>query len=173
MYMVRRALLLSCVFAALIAAPASAQRCTAPPGTAAIEQYCETLPSATGVQRSDRGGAVAPRPVPAQTLKELDESGAAGQELAAVLTGTRAAATPRTAGKAAPEPRARSEPRPAQARATPPPEARASTGNPLGAVQAAVTGGETVGNGFFWVLLAIAAGIGGAGWLRHARRPGG
>jgi hypothetical protein len=45
-----------------------------------------------------------------------------------------------------------------------------SSGNPLSAVRYAVTGADTVGGGFPWVLLLIAAVVGGAGWLRRGRR---
>ena len=42
-------------------------------------------------------------------------------------------------------------------------------GNPLSAVGAAVSGGDTVGGLFPLILLTIAVLVGGAGWLRRGR----
>src|SRR5262245_16828224 len=72
------------------AAPARAQRCVAPPGTAAVDQYCETLPEAIGNRPAEPGGvagAVASRPAPVtpQTLGSLVGAGPQGRRLAAYL----------------------------------------------------------------------------------------
>jgi hypothetical protein len=166
-----RLLGLCCTLTAFMAAPAAAQQCAAPPGTAAVEQYCETIPSASGPRGGDTGAA-APRPVPSNTQRELEASGTPGRELNEVLRG---AATPAPATAiATPRPGTRKRDKRAAPRATPtaqaPAPTPASAGNPLSAVRYAVTGADTVGGGFPWVLLLIAAIVGGAGWLRRTRR---
>src|SRR4051812_32756573 len=85
----RRALALCCVLTAVTAAPAAAQRCEAPPGTAAVDQYCETIPSASGPRGTDTGAA-ARQPVPAETLRKLEAEGTPGRELSQVLRGAAA-----------------------------------------------------------------------------------
>ena len=175
----RLALPLACVVAALVATPAAAQRCEAPPGTAAVEQYCETVLAAGGARGAGRGAAPA-QPVPARTLRRLEASGAQGRQLSELLQGAPAAAPARGTSRAAPRRRparrtSRAAPRGRvgagrQAALRPAPAAPA---NPLSAVRSALTGGETVGRGFPWVLLAIAAGMGAVAWLRRGRRHGG
>jgi hypothetical protein len=167
----RRALPAACVAALCAAAPANAQRCTAPPGTAAVDQYCETVPSVASAQGPSGGSvadAEATRSVPPRTLRQLAAAGAPGRQLSRVLEGSRAAAATR---RAHPASRAHARRAPAPARPT---RSRAvalapSRGNPLTAVTAAVAGGERIGSGFPWVLLLIAAGT-GATWLRRLRR---
>lgn len=164
-----RALILSCSVSAIAAAPAAAQQCTAPPGTAAIEQYCETVPTAAGGGRPGSGTA-AVQPVPPATAKELDAAGASGVRLDDVLRGApKPAATPPGARPGVPARPAR----PVRAVPSLEPALPAQPGNPLSAVMASVTGERTVGGGFPWVLLAIAVGVGGTAWVRHALRRGG
>jgi hypothetical protein len=166
----RRALALCCTLTAVTAAPAAAQQCDAPPGTAAIEQYCETIPSASGPRGGDTE-AEAKQPVPPETLRKIEAEGAPGRELGQVLRGA-ATPVPTSAAMPATPPSRRSKRKPERS-ATPRPTPTAtpvSTGNPLSAVRSALAGGETVGGGFPWVLLGIAAAIGGAGWLRRSRR---
>jgi hypothetical protein len=163
---ISRALALCCTLTALTAAPAAAQQCTAPPGTAAVEQYCETVPSASGPRGGDTGAA-APLPVPANTQRELEASGTPGRELNEVLRGTATPAATATPRQGARKPEKRVAP---TAQAPAPTPAPVSTGNPLSAVRYAVTGADTVGGGFPWALLLIAAIVGGAGWLRRTRR---
>jgi hypothetical protein len=164
-----RALALACAVTVLAAQPAAAQRCVAPPGTAAIEQYCETVPDASGGRPADSGGvadATASNPVPAETIRQLDASGESGRDLSRVLrAGTSPARARGTARARRSAPRARrSAPRRARPADAAPPAA-----NPLDAVGSAFSRGGTVGDGFAWILLAIAAGMGGAAWLRHSR----
>jgi hypothetical protein len=113
---VRKLSLLALLSAGALGTPAAhAQQCNAPPGTAAVEQYCETVPEATG-NRSTRknSGATkgetrenAPAPVAAPTLDEIERSGPQGEQLGRVLRG----------GENAPAREAGAEDRPAKTKA--------------------------------------------------------
>jgi hypothetical protein len=143
----RRSLLLSLAVAATLAgaAPASAQECIAPPGTAAVEQYCELVPEADGNRGSiDRrpGRAVSPA-----TVRRIAASGDSGAALARTL---------RTGHSDAP----------AKARPSTPP-----SDNPLGAVTSAIGSGSGTSAGFIVALLAVTLLVGGAAWARHRRSP--
>ena len=65
--------------ALVAAAPASAQgeRCQAPPGRSALEQYCEQLPGAGGSQGGSGGGGSVDR----GTARELRGAGEEGEAL--------------------------------------------------------------------------------------------
>jgi hypothetical protein len=145
----------------VLAAPAAASECVAPPGTAAIEQYCEIVPSATG----DSGGS-SPAPDRSST-PALRAQGADGRALANVLGSDRTGSASGSRGK---QRTARSAPRHghrAAARATAARDEPAP--NPLRAVTSAVQAGPTLGGGFAWVLLGITALMLAAGWLRLRR----
>lgn len=109
--MIRSRLCLLLAGAALLTLPsaASAQTCQAPPGTAAIDQYCESIPGATGDRgtpgrEGGRGSAGAPggragspadgpggaslSPSARQTLREV---GPAGQGVLALVESERRA----------------------------------------------------------------------------------
>jgi hypothetical protein len=165
----RRALALCCTLTAVTAAPAAAQKCDAPPGTAAVEQYCETIPSASGPRGPDTGAA-AKQPVPAETLRKLEAEGTPGRELSEVLRGAATPAPKSAATPAATPHRSTAKPERTAAPRPTPTATPVSAGNPLAAVRSALAGSETVGGGFPWVLLVIAAVVGGAGWLRRTRR---
>jgi hypothetical protein len=80
---------------ALVFAPAAegASRCVAPPGTAAVEQYCEFVPGASGPRKAGAGAGAggAPRSVPGprgisrSTARAIAGSGAGGVVAARVL----------------------------------------------------------------------------------------
>ena len=81
-----RLLLLALTAILLAAAPAAAQKCNAPPGTAAVDQYCENVPSASGNgggsgDSNGSSGATAPR----STVRALDRAGESGKELKTFL----------------------------------------------------------------------------------------
>jgi hypothetical protein len=141
------------VWLLLMAPPALAQRCQAPPGTAAIEQYCETVPSGTG-ERPAVAGVQAT--LPPSTERALRASGGDGEALADLLTADR----PRRArgGEGAPMRR--------RWRAVAPPVGS----NPLNAVRASVESGATLGGGFVWLMTALTVLASGAAWWRHRRR---
>ena len=163
-------LLLITVTAILVAAaPAAAQRCVAPPGTAAVDQYCENVPSASGNSgggsddSNGSSGATAPR----STVRALDRAGESGKELKQFLGEDVASARADTGAKQGSK---RSSDRKAR---TPEPAGTAPkqpSSNPLGAVQSAVNSGSTVGSGFTWVLVLLTVLIAGIAWTRYRRR---
>ncbi|MBE2314496.1 hypothetical protein DVA67_000800 [Solirubrobacter sp. CPCC 204708] len=166
----------------VLAAPAAAQDCEAPPGTAAIEQYCESVPESTGNRstrdrnqargetRTNAGGL--PRseqpdttPVPETTMREIERAGERGEQLSRVLRG---AGKPR-ADNREPKPTKERDRSPAVQRTPVETPVPVQTGNAFSAVGAAVSGGDTVGGTFPLILLAIAGLIGGAGFIRRGR----
>jgi hypothetical protein len=153
-----------------VAAPATAATtdCVAPPGTAAIEEYCETVPSATG---DKGGGARSAQPLDRSTREALRAQGADGQALAGLLRSDGSAAAPRSGrttksgGTAAGSTGNRGEAAGSAASQDEP------SGNPLHAVTSAVEAGPTLGGGLVWALLGITALMVAAGWMRlRARR---
>jgi hypothetical protein len=157
-----RSFLLATLLLLAVAAPASAGTtdCVAPPGTAAIDEYCETVPSATG---DKGGGARSAQPLDRSTRSELRAQGADGQALAGLLSSD---GTSEPAGKPKASKRAGSAGAAGAAAAQDEP-----SGNPLHAVTSAVEAGPTLGGGFAWALLGITALMIAAGWMRlRARR---
>jgi hypothetical protein len=151
------------------AAPASAQTdCVAPPGTAAIEQYCETVPSATGAKG---GGASAPTTVDGAARSELRSKGPDGRALAQLLASDRRASM---SGGDATADGARGlgsdhgdgRPAPRSGRVESPAPPAAPSFNPLDAVSSAVEAGPTLGGPFGWPVLGLTVLMIGAGWLR-------
>ena len=161
-----RSLVLSMLLLLAVAAPAMAGTtdCVAPPGTAAIEEYCETVPSATG----DKGGGVrSAQPLDRSTRSALRAQGADGQALAGLLRsdGSSAPGTGATTSKASKGAGSSGGTAGTGASQDEP------SGNPLHAVTSAVEAGPTLGGGFAWALLGITALMIAAGWMRlRARR---
>ena len=171
--MTRVVLSLTLALAALLLAiaPASAQTCNAPPGTAAVDQYCENVPSAGG---DGGGGGGSQGGSPAQALAEhrpaIRRAGQSGKELN-TLPGRQTSPPP---APIASEQLEAAHLGSQEAQQDQPADAspRQPSSNPLGAVQSAVNSGSTIGDGFIWILIAIALLIAGTAWLRHRRRSG-
>jgi hypothetical protein len=162
-------LLLLVVTAMLVTAgPAAAQRCNAPPGTAAVDQYCENMPSATGGGGSGGGGSndSSRANVPSSTVRALDRAGERGKELKRFLGDDVASAQGRSGKKQTPERTSTRKAEKREAVGKPPTQ---PSSNPLGAVQSAVNSGTTVGSGFIWLLVALTLLIAGIAWLRYRR----
>jgi hypothetical protein len=170
-----RVLLLSLLVLLTWAASAAAQTdCVAPPGTAAIEQYCEAVPAPTG-DRS--GGASDPRPLAPAARQQLAQQGPDGAALAQVLTGDNASAvspggsdgtsgssgTSGTSGGRSGSAGENEVKGDFESRDAP-------SSNPLEAVSTAVTSGPTLGGLFGWALIAAAMLAAGAFWLRFRGR---
>ena len=148
-----RLLVLVFALALLPAATASAQRtCVAPPGTAAIDQYCEVVPDAGG----DRGSND-PRPPATLPQETADRLAGSGQGQALLRQLGQDPAKPKGAK------RARTE-------AAPAPDAPSS--NPLDAVSSALSSGPTVSSGFVVALLAVTLLVLSWGWIAYRRRTG-
>jgi hypothetical protein len=155
--------LLLCVAlsALFLAAPASAaQQCVAPPGTAAIEEYCETLPAAGGETGSGEHPGPS-RPISAGTLSRIQ---AVGGVHAVQAIGGPEATVPSKAKKPSPT----TSPERA-GRATAP--ARVHS-NPLDAVASAASSGTEVGGPLVYVLLALTLLLASAAWMRFRRSNG-
>jgi hypothetical protein len=135
-----------------LGAPAwGAQRdCKAPPGTSAIDQYCETIPAAGGDRgSSDRSGSRAESSLSPRTAQALRQAGPNGAGILALPAGA---------------------PRGGSAVATPPKPAPVSE-SPLNAVGSAIESGASVDSRFLWVLIGLGIAFVAAAWLRY-RRPG-
>jgi hypothetical protein len=141
---------------------ASAQRCVARPGTAALDQYCETIPGSSGSRPSARGGGSRLRDLlPDALVARFERHGEEGRAVLALSPGP-------TALSAAARERSRTPPRERSAQASPalvetdaPPDAPSA--NPLTAsvdalgLAGALGWGLVVALGVFACLAAAAA----------------
>jgi len=159
-------LLLASVITVILVGPgvAVAQDCKAPPGTAAIDQYCETVPSGSGGSGAKSGKPASPTSLSRRTSKALARAGSDGATLAQAI-GAEDARQPardkssggrRSAGTGSKLPITRDT------------EDSASSGQ-VGAVRAAV-GSRGIGDSFGWVLLAATLLTVGIAWMRYRRR---
>lgn len=155
---IRSAVLAVICVTALAATPsASARDCKAPPGTAAIDQYCETIPTASGDRGSGTGANQARVPIPGPTREQLSRS-EEGQALVGLIDAD-GRVRPRQNGTSRSRPAGGSEFAP-----TPP------AANPFSAVLAAIESGDTAGSGFVLVLLLVTVLMAGVAWHRARRR---
>jgi len=150
-----RVLLLLVLIALLVPGTALAQECVAPPGTAAVDEYCETVPTATGDQGANEAP---PAGVSAKTLDALRDAGPDGAAFAKQLEtpGNGSKGSKRSDGVAGggSVDRAVAEP----------------GSNPLTAIRSAVSSGASVDPWFGWVLLLLTVAVVGAWWLSNSRR---
>jgi len=133
-------------------ASAAPQRCEAPPGTAGIDQYCETLPGATG-DRESGAGPRAGRSLDPRTSRALEQAGQDGKGVLALPASGRGEGAGSGEGSAPAKQAVRKEP----------------SGSPIGAIGSAIESGSTAGKGFIWLLLATGVGMAGIAWLRYRR----
>ena len=154
--MIRRLVPLLVLAAALgpAAGPAHAQRCEAPPGTAAVDQYCEMIPEERGTTPSARyAGSGTPGSAPETPLgRRLAAQGFSGVALATFVERTR------------PEGAVRGETAEESASLEAPPD------GPVAAVRSSVAAGPVTGTAFLLALLAIAVLVAGL-WALDRRRP--
>lgn len=145
--------LLVAVGALALPAGASAQTsCQAPPGTGAIDQYCETIPRAEGPGGAGNPGSTrAPQPLPPSTLRALRGGGEDARALADSLGkgGRKGGAAPALEAPSSDEP----------------------SSNPLPAIKASVGSGGGIGAGFVWILVGITLLMLALAWLRFRRGP--
>lgn len=130
-----------------------AQQCVAPPGTGAVDEYCEVVPTSKG----DRGsGDPKPRtPLSPQTAADLNRSGADGQGLLQAVGHDPATTDVTAKGK--------------KKRPSPAASVDAPSSNPLGAVGQALGDGSTIGTGFIIALIAIVLLMAGWSWVAFRR----
>lgn len=168
------ACLVTLLLAAVAAPSALAQsRCVAPPGSSAVDEYCEVVPDGTGGTGGggSPGGSSGAGGVPGGAASQLERSGPTGDAVLSLAGGRRESQresnkdeTKRKDGGA----RA-TKPRPDQAQL--PDQDQGRSGNNVVEAAAASTSEATrVGSGFIWVLLASVVAVGGWGWIAYRRR---
>jgi hypothetical protein len=154
-------------FAAALLLPvpaATAQSCVAPPGTSAIDQYCEVVPNGTGGSSGVPGSGIPGSGGPSTpgvsrpTATALARAGADGRAVADLAggaqSGRRARRTPATSTTGSPD------------RSTSP----AVSSNVLeAAARSATDQSARVGTAFAVTLLASLLAMAGWGWLRFRR----
>jgi LPXTG-motif cell wall-anchored protein len=163
-----RALLVAAVLAIVVAPSASAQsRCVAPPGSSAVDEYCEVVPDGTGGSGNGGGGSS----IPDKAATQLQKAGPAGQ---AVLSFS---GEP-DAGKQTPSDKSGGGKDGGSSASSVKPQlqdtdAGAKSNNVIEAAAASASDSTRVGSGFIWVLLAGIALMGGWGWIAFRRRNSG
>jgi hypothetical protein len=162
----------------MLAEPAFSQRdCEAPPGRSGLDQYCESVPGATG-DRGPGAGAGSGRDVSPSTRQRLERSGAAGQALLGVIGGPsdgdeQSAADGDGGGKSSRRQRdgggksSRGSSGSGNQKAADEP-----SNDVLSAVRSAADSGASTGPVFIWVLVAVAVAIAGIAWVRYRVRGG-
>lgn len=161
---------------------AHASSCTARPGSAAVDQYCEAIPSASGKQLSKQDADAMPaKPAAvarstARTLKSAGTDGAAILQ----LSGGAKASTPtggsRRRSQAKATAKAPSTPGGSASRPEGAPGSRSQvvagdrSGNVLKAVESAATSGPAAGGALVWILLLTSLAVVGVGWGSSRRR---
>jgi hypothetical protein len=182
----------------MLAEPAFAQRdCQAPPGRSGLDQYCESVPGATGDSGPGAGGDTG-RDLSPSTRQRLERSGAEGQALLGLTGGASegedASAPDGNGGGASggqeesaangngggtssrEESAADSDGGGKSSRAAPGSRnekaADVPSNNVLSAVRSAADSGASTGPVFIWVLVAVAVAIAGIAWIRYRVRGG-
>jgi cobalamin biosynthesis Mg chelatase CobN len=177
-------LLLAPVLIALLPATAAAQSCEAPPGTAALDEYCETVPAADGQgggtagrgasgDRADSGGSSSASAVE----QRLRSAGPTGAALLAVRTSKdRSSGNDTSVGRERRDRSAASTSKARESRAAgrdgdaAEPQLPAPSDNPLRAVVRAASNGSGIGVSFGWVLALSALLLVSVSWVRFRRR---
>lgn len=141
------------------AARAARANCQAPPGTSALDQYCETIPAAGGDRGTrDNSGARLGQSLSPRSAAALANAGPTGRGVLALPAGSpargaaanRAGQTGHKGGDSASTP-------------------QATSNDPLNAVRSAIASGTRAGSGFVWVLIGIGVFMGALGWIRYRR----
>lgn len=157
----------------LTASPALAQTCEAPPGSAAVDQYCEAIPEGSGSQSgadfqrsagsssSDgTSGSGTGSGLSDDTARELRAAGSAGAAVEQLSRASRAKAP--SGGSTAQGDVAGVD--------------AASddvSGSPLKAIPASVENGPVAGPVLVWALLAATLALLGLGWVAYRHRDDG
>jgi hypothetical protein len=150
-------------------AAASAQKCVARPGTAALDQYCETVPTGKGPEPARQEEGRLGSALPAQAVEKLESHGKDGEAVLALPTG----GTPRPPSGSAPsgtQPLSSASAKgSAGTESDAPPDAPSS--NPVSAAFTALGGVGALGWGLLLALVAVAVVAGAAAFsARHPAR---
>jgi cobalamin biosynthesis Mg chelatase CobN len=166
----------------MLTEPAIGQRdCDAPPGRSGLDQYCETVPGATGDRSAGAGGGSG-RNVSPSTRKRLERSGAVGQALLGLVGGA-SVREEESAGDGDGGERSSREKSAADGdRGGKSSRGSSGSGNEkaadepsngvLSAVRSAADSGASAGPVFIWVLVAVAVALAGIAWIRYRIRGG-
>ena len=156
-----RVVVLIAALSVLLPASAQAQRCQAPQGTSAVDQYCEVVPGARGDRDADDGGGGS---VPDRDAAALVGEGEDGQALARAL-GKDPEQLRGAGGDGSDGPQG--GPGSGSRQATTQADVPAS--NPFAAVTRAVGGGSTLDSPFFLALFGVIVLVLGAAWVGYRR----
>jgi hypothetical protein len=141
------------VAASLLLFPAGAGAQSCPPGNAGLDQYCESVQSGGGNNRSTGSGGSSGGNVPSGTQGALSDEGPAGEELLGAVGGGK--------GK---------KRRGNRDRAVRGAGGDQGSGNLFDGIGSAIEDGAGLGGWYAWGLLAIGVGLAGIAWLRYRRR---
>lgn len=171
--------LLTCAFLGTLPAAAIAQECQGPPGTSAVDQYCESIPAAGGTSRpgSSSGQSGASGSSGASSVSGTVERQLAGSDDGQAVLGLAAAsATPSEAqgGGSATSGNASNGSAETPASSQRPADSQNAANIPstsaLKAVSSSVQNGGTIGDAFIWALIGVTVIAAVAGWLSMRRR---
>lgn len=155
-YSQMRRCLLFCMLALWVApGMASAQRCDAPAGAGAIDEYCEVVPGSEGDH--DAGPSSGGPGISDSTAAALAGEGDDGEALSRSLGKDPATAKPGKRGGASKAPVTGSS------------SADVPGSNPFSAVSQAVSGSSTIGAAFFLALIAVVLFMLGSAWVGWRR----
>jgi hypothetical protein len=155
---VRRAACIALAGVALcVPGTASAQKCIARPGTAALDQYCETLPTDKGDTPARPSDGKLRSSIPASDVDRLERHGKDGQAVLALPTGPKPPSPP-SGGSSSGGPALSATPpeKGAPADSDAPPDAPSA--NPFSATFEALGGVGALGWGIVLTLVLLAAG---------------
>jgi hypothetical protein len=167
--LLRRLPLLLIVAFCLAPASASAQagRCQAPPGTSAIDQYCEVVPDGTGGSSTSGPGPKTPG-LSRAAQAALSRQGADGSAVVSLAGGGSSAPARSSAGGQSPSQEKDQDPRPAGDH-----DVSGSGESRKGVLRAAASSAsqetQRIGGAFIIVLLVALIAMGAWGWLRFRR----
>jgi hypothetical protein len=148
----------TCFVLVFDAAPVQARRCQAPPGTSAVDQYCETFPTVSGSRESGQlGGKRLGQTLAHSTGAAFAHAGPDGRALQSLPARSRIARSrsKSTASSAA-----------ARGSAAPGP---APPSNPVQATLSAARSATAIGSGFIVIVMGTALALVGAACIRHRR----
>ena len=169
--------LLAALLAVVAAPSAHAQSCEAPPGSAAVEQYCEAIPEGDGAQSGNdfrreaaesvsggggtngQGGSGNPA-LSVEAAQALESAGADGEAVADLARASSGGQSASSNGNAASE---------AGDVAGSSASSDEASGSPLKAVSASVENGPVAGSLMIWALLGATLVVLALGWMRFRR----
>jgi hypothetical protein len=150
------------VSVALFPSSAAAQRCSGE-DVAAIDQYCELVPSVSGTTPPGSSSRTLRRMLPRSQRAVLERAGPSGHALLALAPGA-----PMRQGTG----RVRLLPGAVEALSGRLAEPRMSVDASLRAIRSAASDDQGVGSGFRWILLLSTLGLVGTKWMRRTRERG-